>query len=78
MESENERLRRELNEMKSKYLESQKRNFGLVEENRAIGSALQKANTDKQKLKSEMQDLKRQLLAFGQKKPVGFGSRAKK
>ena len=29
MESENERLKRELNEMKSKYLESQKRNFAL-------------------------------------------------
>ena len=29
MESENDRLKRELNEMKSKYLESQKRCFAL-------------------------------------------------
>ena len=29
MESENEKLKRELNDMKSKYLDSQKRNFAL-------------------------------------------------
>ena len=29
IESENEKLKRELNEMKGKYLESQKRNIGL-------------------------------------------------
>ena len=36
LESENDRLKREMNEMKSKYLESQKRNFALQEENRAL------------------------------------------
>lgn len=30
--------------MKSKYLESQKRNYTLQEENRALGNGLQKAN----------------------------------
>ena len=39
-ESENERLKRELNEMRTKYLDSQKRNFALVEENRALGQSL--------------------------------------
>ena len=29
MEAENEKLKRELNDMKSKYLDSQKRNFAL-------------------------------------------------
>ena len=29
LESENDRLKREMNEIKSKYLESQKRNFAL-------------------------------------------------
>ena len=29
MEAENEKMKRELNEMKSKYLDSQKRNFAL-------------------------------------------------
>ena len=29
METENEKLKRELNDMKSKYLDSQKRNFAL-------------------------------------------------
>ena len=37
IESENERLKRELNEMKGKYLESQKRSIGLNEENRQLG-----------------------------------------
>ena len=36
LESENDRLKREMNEIKSKYLESQKRNFALQEENRAL------------------------------------------
>ena len=40
MESENDRLKRELNDYKAKYLESQKRNFALQEENRALAQTL--------------------------------------
>lgn len=47
MESENEKLKREMNEMKSKYLDSQKRNFALVEENRGLSGALQKSQAEK-------------------------------
>lgn len=78
MESENDKLKRELNEMKSKYLESQKRNFALQEENRAIAHSLQKAHADKIKTKTEVSELKKTISMMGGVKKVGFGSRMRK
>ena len=59
VESDNERLKKELNEVKSRYLDSQKRNCQLQELNREASHALAQCQKDRQKIKSELNELKR-------------------
>ena len=47
--------------MKSKFLESQKKNFQLQEVNRELQGSLQKAQKERQAYKTELTDLKKIL-----------------
>lgn len=52
-------MRREFTEMKSKYLESQKRNHQLLEANKDLQGSLNKAQNVAQKWKGEVSELKK-------------------